>query len=134
MCAGRRERSRIERREKQFAVGDRRRFRQRMVSKCAKLSVNGRLVRDPDEMMDVWCQHFRSLGESRASELAELRELTDKIDSLAAKSFENEEFILDVPFTEDEVSNAVKRLKVHKAAGPDGVLAEHLKEGGYVVI
>ena len=84
--------------------------------------------------MNVWCQHFQSLGESRAGELAELRKLTDKIDSLAVKSFENEEFILDVPFTEDEVSYAVKRLKGRKAAGLDGVVAEHLKEGGHMVI
>ncbi len=46
------------------------------MSKCAKLSVNGRLA---DDMMDVWCKHFRSLGESRAGELAELREMTGEI-------------------------------------------------------
>ena len=55
--------------------------------------------------------------------------MTDVIDHLADKSFENEEFILDVPFTEAEVLHAVRKLKGHKAAGPDDVLAQ----GRYVV-
>ncbi len=60
--------------------------------------------------------------------------MTDEIGHLAAKSYENEEFILDVPFTKAEVFNVVKKLKGRKAAGPDGVLAEHLKERGHMVI
>ena len=45
----------------------------------------------------------------------------------------NEEAVVDVPFTTKEVADVVKKLKSRKAAGPDGLAAEHLKEGGGVV-
>ena len=38
--------------------------------------------------------------------------------------------LLDAPFSGEEVTNAVSRLKVRKAAHPDGLVAEHLKAGG----
>ena len=54
----------------------------------------------------------------------------ETIDSLASESLKNEEFLLDVPFTAEEVGNAVNRLKRRKAPGPDHrpdkLLAEHL--------
>ena len=77
---------RIERRERQFANGAHGRFRLRKVSKFAKLCVNGNLVRDPDEMMDAWCQHFRFLAISKAGELSKLSDMADEIDHLATKS------------------------------------------------
>ena len=40
----------------------------------------------------------------------------------------------DVPFCAEEVVAAVKKLKVGKAAGPDGLLEEHLKWGGLSVL
>ena len=49
-------------------------------------------------------------------------------------SHENEEFLLDVPFVAEEVARAVARLKGRKAPGPDGLMAEHLKEGGEVMV
>ena len=52
---------------------------------------------------------------------------------LESQSFMNEEYLLDVPFTAEEVSRAVSKLK-KKAPGPDGLLAEHLKAGGEGVV
>ena len=40
----------------------------------------------------------------------------------------NEDCILDVPFTAEEVEQAVLTLKKKKAAGPDGLTAKHLQE------
>ena len=57
-----------------------------------------------------------------------------KVESLESQSHSNEEFLLDVPFTAEEVSGAVSRLKGKKAPGPDGVMAEHLKFGGEVFV
>ena len=48
---------------------------------------------------------------SKAGELAKLNNMMDVADDLATKSFENEEFILDVSFSEPEVFHAVKKLK-----------------------
>ena len=41
-----------------------------------------------------------------------------------------EDMLLDVPFSAEEMSAAVSKLK---AAGPDGLMAEHFKVGGEVV-
>ena len=56
------------------------------------------------------------------------------IESLIPTSMENEEYILDVPFTVEEVEKAIIRLKRRKAPGPDNLMAEHLIEGGQSVV
>ena len=53
---------------------------------------------------------------------------------LATLSLENEDSLLDILFTTDEVSAAMKKLKRGKAPGPDNSMSEHLLEGGMVVI
>ena len=60
----------------------------------------------------------------------DLKILKAKVDGLYPYSLENEEYLLDVPFTVEEVAVAVCRLKSRKAAGPDGLMAEHLKFAG----
>ena len=52
---------------------------------------------------------------------------------MAAKSHANEEGILDCLFTREEVAGAMRKLRLRKAAGPDGVIGEHLKWGGNMV-
>ncbi len=52
------------------------------------------------------------------------------MDELLEGSPENEEILLDVPFTSEEVDDALKRLKSGKAAGHDMLQPEHLKYGG----
>ena len=45
----------------------------------------------------------------------------------------NEEGLLDIPFSVEEVKRVVGKLKKRKAAGPDSILAEHLIAGGDAV-
>jgi len=59
-----------------------------------------------------------------------LKQLGNKINDLATASLSNNEYILDVPFTLEEVECAIKKLKSGKSCGPDGLSAEHLKWGG----
>ena len=59
-----------------------------------------------------------------------MAELQQKVQRLASESMGNEDVLLDVPFSAEEVSAAVSKLKCGKAAGPDGLMAEHLKAGG----
>ena len=47
----------------------------------------------------------------------------------------NEEYLLDVLFTAEEMFRAVSKLKKKKKApDPDGLLAEHLRAGGEAVV
>ena len=78
--------------------------------------------------------HFQKLEESRLDETDRGKDLQEKIKLLENQSLQNEEFLLDISFTADEVSRAVARLKKRKAPGPDGLMAEHLKGGGETVI
>ena len=50
---------------------------------------------------------------------------------LASKSFQNEEMLLNVPFSAEEVSTTVAKLKNRMTAGQ---MAEHFKEGGESVV
>ena len=50
---------------------------------------------------------------------------------LASKSFQNEEMLLNVPFSAEEVSATVAKLKNRMTAGQ---MAEHFKEGGESVV
>ena len=45
-------------------------------------------------------------------------------------SLDNEDYLFDVPFVAEEVDSVLKKLKLGKAAGHDGIKAEHLKYGG----
>ena len=49
---------------------------------------------------------------------------------LLHSSRENEDFVLDTPFTAEEIDNVLHNLKLGKAAVYDQVQPEHLKYGG----
>ena len=53
---------------------------------------------------------------------------------MESQSHMNEEYMLDVPFTDEEVSRAVSKLKKKKAPGPDGLLKEQLRAGVEAVV
>ena len=54
--------------------------------------------------------------------------------NLVTLSLDNEEKLLDVPFSVDEVGMAIKKMKWWKAPGPDNLMTEHLLEGGVTLI
>ena len=95
-----------------------------------KLRVNGEVLFNKDAPVDAWANHFISLSKSMLPSEEGLQQLKKKIDDLATGFLSNEEYILDVPFTLEEVACAVNKLKSGKASGPDGISAEHLKLDG----
>ena len=86
-----------------------------------------------DDLIKVWMNHFHNLSKSLVKEDT-LNDLSERIRSLATASLQNEEYILDVPFTLDELRGAVARLKSRKSCGSDGLSAEHVKWGGETLI
>ena len=63
-----------------------------------------------------------------------LQHLNDKVQSLYNASLSNEEYLPDTPFTIEELEQALHKLKMRKACGLDGLLAEHLKFGGQAIL
>ena len=49
---------------------------------------------------------------------------------LLRRSREIEDFVLDTPFTPEEIESVLRNLKLGKSAGYDQVQPEHLKYGG----
>ena len=64
----------------------------------------------------MWAYHFSGLCKSRGDGLTGLEELKHRMKMLVLESNRNEE-ILDLPFSAEEVSAALGRLKKRKAAG-----------------
>ena len=93
----------------------------------------GEVGSDPEVLLDVWVKHFSQLAKLRQDEVPGMAELQRKVQGLALESMGNEDMLLDVSFLA-EVLAVVSKLKCGKAAGPDGLMAEHLKAGGEVVV
>ena len=91
-------------------------------------------TKDPTSLLEAWSNHFESLAKSRILECEELQELQEQVNVRVCQSLENEEYILDVPFSFEEVENAVRRLKKKTAQGPNNLMGEHLFAGGRSVI
>ena len=115
-----------------FAAGNGSRFRTPLQrkSRCSKLMVEGEIIGDTESLLREWTGHFSKLAKSKVVTMPGLVELQGKVEVLSSQSAENEEMLLDVPFSAEEVAAAVKRLKNRKAPGPDGLTAEHLKASG----
>ena len=96
--------------------------------------VDGKIVDQLEALLNLWVQHFGKLAKSKVNDSDGLQDLSGKMDMLVARSVNNEEFVLDVPFSSEEVAAAVRKLKGRKTPGPDGLMAEHLKEGGEVMV
>ena len=118
-----------------FASNDNNRFRLSRRKKApTKLLIDGEIVEGTQSLLEAWSQHFESLTRYK-NEFPQLESLEAYVKHLAATlSLGNEDSLLDIPFTTDEVSAATKKLKRGKAPGPDNLMSEHLLEGGVTVI
>ena len=81
--------------------------------RCGKLIVNGDVVSDPEVLLDVWVQ-FSELAKLRQDEIPGMVELQQKVQRLALESMGNKDMLLDVPFSAEEVSAVVLKLKCGK--------------------
>ena len=94
---------------------------------CTRLWVNNVLLSDPAQLLEAWSDHFRTLAESQIVSEPEMKEMQRQKVSLLLSTFQMEEIYLDTTFTEDEVADAVQKMKLRKSAGPDDLVAEHLR-------
>ena len=84
---------------------------------CSRLKVDDTVITDLPCLLNACADHFSNLARSEAFDNPDLVELKASMEALTPVSMENEEYILDIPFTVEEVEKAIKRLKRRKALG-----------------
>ena len=115
-----------------FRARDNKRFRSPRdgTPSGSRLQVNNNIITCPDDVMSAWVTHFETLGSSKVQESPLLQQLQSTIPLLHSLSLNNEDYVLDVPITIEEIEGAIAKLKRGKSSGPDGILPEHIIYGG----
>ena len=114
------ERKKIQKRDQSFCSKHLRRFQTITQKKGrASLLVNGSLTSDPSVVLPYWADHFSDLSKSRCFTNPSLKKFTHSIHKIELETCSDEEFILDLPFSPEEVIAAIKRLKRDSSPGPD---------------
>ena len=97
---------------------------------CPSLRVNQEVVTDPKTIVEAGKDHFRVLSSVNLEQPLVMYSSEDEVETLMLNSLDNEDYLLDVPFVSEEVDGVLKKLKLGKAAGHNGLRTEHLKYGG----
>ena len=91
----------------------------RSIRPTTSLQVGSNTVTDHDAMVDAAFDHF-----SEVLGTASERDITLDLHALQVPQFDL--LVLDEPFTDDEIWDAVKSLPAGKAPGPNGFTSEFL--------
>ena len=123
-------------REKMFKSKDTRRFKtpSNQPSLGDRLACDGEIISDPPEIQCCWVNHFKSLFLSRAASNENLLHIQNDLPRLESLSKMNLDDIIDDDFTTDEIEASIRKLKPNKAGGYDGLLPEHFKFGGSLLV
>ena len=97
---------------------------------CLSLLKDQEVATDPKTILGMWEDHFQGLSSTNSGQSTATYSLEDEVETLMLNSLDNEDYLFDVPFVAEEVDSVLKKLKLGKAAGHDGIKAEHLKYGG----
>ena len=87
-------------------------------------SKDGRLLTTKNEIKERWVEHFSEL----LNNVTETDETV--LDEIEQRPVDNS---LDEPITEKELDDAIKRSKLGKSPGPDGIIPEAISYGGQSV-
>ena len=130
VCEANNERKRIQHLDGRFRQNSSNRFRipKSNTHRSLPLRINGEVVTDPHALLTAWKDHFQTL--SAADQEPSTVMCSSEVEGLLRDSLSNEDYLLDVPFEPAEIDSVLKKLKLGKAAGHDGVQAEHIKYGG----
>ena len=97
---------------------------------CMMLRVEGNIITKKEELLQAWAKHFHTLGKSKITDHLDVEDIQSNMVEMERHSFNNEDFMLDIPVQVEEIEGAIKSLPNDKAASFDGVMSEHLKFGG----
>ena len=130
-CRARLERKEIGRRDKLFRSRHPKCFKTwSSRTQGSTLAVNGSRVTDTAAILEQWADHFSRLGASRCASNPNLDVYVPKVAELEAKSYSDNDSILDCPIVVEEVFQAINRLKRKSVGGADSLSPCHLKFGG----
>ena len=89
---------------------------------CSKLKVGNDLVTNKEDLLHIWADHFTKLSKSKINDSEGLQRLNDKVQSLFNESLLNEEYLLDTPFTVEELEQAPLEAEEEKSIWPGWTL------------
>ena len=131
VCEANEERRRIQQIDQKFKARDKTRFRNKSLRRTGgKIRVGNEIISDPDSVLYAWKDHFEALGRSRKEIDDVVAAAEMRAEALFSESYTNMETILDIPFQQEELENALKKLRLKKSADHSGITAEHLLYGG----
>ena len=132
VCAANSERKRIQHFDHQFKQRSSIQFKIPSTKRqpCLSLHKDQEVVTDPKTILNMWEDHFQALSSTSSGQSTGTYSLEDEIETLMLNFLDNEDYLLDVPFVAEEVNSVLKKLKLGRATGHDGIKAEHLKYGG----
>ena len=101
------------------------------------LKIDGKFISDPNELCEIWKQHYSKLYTPAQSTSFDLS-FTEHVES-SLYEYERESRnagfdALDNVFSVEEVSSICSQLPNGKSSGPDGLTYEHIKYGGDAVM
>ena len=94
-----------------------------------------KMVYEVSEILEVWRNHFASLSTPKddiSYDKVHIDTVNKEVNELNKR--DDSSVFLEHSFTTSEVQRVVNRLKSNKAGGFDGICAEHVKYGGYMLI
>ena len=113
------------------------RFGNKNTKICPELIYKDRIYSDPESVTRCFADYYMNLYSEKVNDSFD-KDMKDFIDrwykEILLSCGENQKHLPGGSITEREVSDAIRQLKLKKAAGPDKVQNEHLKYGGATVV
>ena len=98
---------------------------------------DGVIVHQVDDVLEVWKNHFSSLGIPKRSESFDeehFRNMSNFVNFYNNSQTDDDDIFMVNPFTFEEVQHGIKTLNKWKAAGFDEITSEHLAFGGECIV
>ena len=132
ICAANAERARVQKIDQIFKLSSSNHFKtSKSTNHGSTLRVNGSITSEPSTVLNSWEDHFRGISACPVQDCSPLLlEAEQQMVHLLHRSRENLDFVLDTPFSSEEIDRVLHNLKPGKSAGYDLVQPEHLKYGG----
>ena len=128
-------RKQIQKRDEMIQQNHERRFKLNHHTKtvCTKLLSNGKIISDPNKLLNCWADHFHTLGQSQGDSNEDLHLSQQRVSQLQAASHNEYDNVLDTTIGVEEVEFAIIKLKKGRTGGHDNISPEHLKFCGPIL-